>query len=126
MTTELITKIAHTHEETNATYIQWNFSKRNIMQIEKRTALENWLSLDDFVFSLPLSFPFNNFKRVIVASVTDKRKIPRDVNLVSVYTKFFQCIITDHRFEDHRFDCIISRQKGDAFSFVYDGEAKKF
>lgn len=37
----------HTHTyKANTTYIQWNFSKRrNIMQIEKRTALENWLSL---------------------------------------------------------------------------------
>lgn len=88
MTTELITKIAH--EETNAAL--WNFSKRNIMQIEKRTALENWLSLDDLVFSLPLPLSFNNFKRVIVASATDKRKIPRNVNFVSVFYRNFSSV----------------------------------
>lgn len=49
-------------------------------------------------FSIPLPLSFNNFKRVIVASATDKRKSPPDVNFVSVHD--FRCIITDDRFED--------------------------
>lgn len=92
----------HTHTHTQSD----EYDLHPVEFLEKKKHYANWkthgtrkLVVPGMTsFSIPLPLSFNNFKRVIVASATDKRKSPPDVNFVSVHD--FRCIITDDRFED--------------------------